>query len=55
MAFTYQQIQSYLKAFKIIIRDRKYNQMTEQEAKRRIVMKIEAGKARPDELYITVA
>ncbi len=55
MAFTYRQIQPYLKAFKIVIRDRKYNQMTEQEAKRRIVVKIEAGKVKPDELYITVA
>lgn len=51
---TYQQVKPYLKAFKIVIRDQKYQELTEQEAKRRLVLSIQAGKVRPDELYITV-
>lgn len=51
---SYQEIAPLLKAFKIIIRDRQYNQLEPEKAKRRIVVKIEAGKVRPDELYIMV-
>lgn len=51
---TYQEVASYLSAFKIIVRDRKYNQLDPEEAKHRLIVKIEAGKVRPDELYIMV-
>lgn len=51
---TYQQLAPYLSAFSIIIRDRQYNKLTPEKAKRRMVVKVEAGKVRPDELYIMV-
>lgn len=51
---TYQEIAPYLSAFTIIIRDRHYNQVGPEEAKHRLIVKIEAGKVRPDELYIMV-
>lgn len=51
---TYQDIMPLLSAFNIIIRDRQYNRLEPEKAKRRIVVKIEAGKVRPDELYIMV-
>jgi len=54
-SLTYQQIQPYLRAFKVIIRDKQFRTLTEQEAKRRSVVRIESGKVRPDELYIIVA
>lgn len=51
---TYGLIASYLKAYKIIIRDIKYHELKPEEAKRRIVKEIRPGKVRPDELYVTV-
>lgn len=51
---TYQEIAPYLSAFAIIIRDRQYNQLGPKEAEHRLIVKIEAGKVRPDELYIMV-
>ena len=50
----YEELAPYLSAFNIIVRDTKYNKLSPKEAKHRIVKKIEAGKVRPDELYITV-
>lgn len=51
---TYQELAPYLSAFNIIIRDVEYKKIKPEEAKRRMVKKVEAGKVRPDELYITL-
>lgn len=51
---TYGLIAPYLRAFTIIIRDTQYKKLDPKDAKRRMIKTIEAGKARPDELYITV-
>lgn len=51
---TYEKIRPYLRALSIIIKDINYQVVSEEEARRRIVDRIEAGKIRPDELYVYI-
>lgn len=51
---TYRELKPFLRAYKIILRDREYNTLTESKAMRRLVDNIQAGHVRPDELIITM-